>query len=157
MRVLKNTVINYAILLLIFLNCLSIIFESVKEYNLEYGVIFDAIEAVSVCIFSIELLLRVWTINENSKYQKPISGRLLYIFSFETIIDILAITPFYLSFLSIDLRFIRIFRLLRIIRLFKVTRYIKALDIISDVFKKRKEHLFITIYYCCLCLCYLLH
>jgi voltage-gated potassium channel len=140
-----SKIFDYSILLLIFLNCLSIIFESVKEYNIKYRLIFDLIEIVSVWIFSVELILRVWTITENSKYKKAVSGRLLYIVSFETVIDILAIMPFYLSFLSIDLRFIRIFRLLRIIRLFKVARYIKALDIISDVFKKRKEHLFITI------------
>ena len=140
-----SKIFDYSILSLIFINCLTIIFQSVKEYNIKYEHVFNIIENVSVFIFCIELILRIWTITENPKYHKNISGRFLFIFSFETLIDVLAIMPYFLSFLSIDLRFIRIFRLLRIIRLFKIARYIKALDIISDVFKKRKEHLFITI------------
>lgn len=136
---------DYSILFLILINCLSIILQSVKSYNDRFETIFSIIELFSIIIFSIEIILRLWSISEKKEYQNPLSGRIKYILSIGMLIDILAILPYYLSFLAIDLRFIRIFRLLRIIRLFKVARYINALDIISNVFRKRKEHLFITI------------
>ncbi len=127
------------------INCLFIIFESVKNYNDRYKAIFSTIELFSVIVFSVEIILRFWSIPEKKEYQNAFSGRIKYTLSTGMLIDILAILPYYLSFLAIDLRFIRIFRLLRIIRLFKVARYINALDIISNVFKKRKEHLLNTI------------
>jgi voltage-gated potassium channel len=140
-----SKVFDYFILSLILVNCLCIILQSIKQYNEKYANLFYLIEVFSVVIFSLELALRIWSITEDDKYKKPINGRIRFVFSLGAIIDILAIMPFYLSFLAIDLRFIRVFRLLRILRLFKVARYIHALDIITNVFKKRKEHLFITI------------
>jgi voltage-gated potassium channel len=140
-----SKIFDYFILGLILVNCIAIILQSVKHYNDKYLTLFNALETFSVFVFSMELILRIWSIVEDEKYKSFISGRLKFVFSLGTIIDVLAILPFFLSFLAIDLRFIRIFRLLRIIRLFKVARYIHALDIITTVFKKRKEHLLITI------------
>lgn len=50
-----------------------------------------------------------------------------YIFSFYGIIDLLAILPFYLPG-SIDLRYLRAFRVFRIFRALKLIRYNKALN-----------------------------
>jgi voltage-gated potassium channel len=141
----QSKLLDYSLLLLILINCIAILLQSIKSLNAAYFYIFNAIEIYSVVIFSVEYLLRVWCIVENEKYNLPISGRLKYIFSVGALIDLLAIIPFYLAVIAIDLRFIRIFRLLRILRLFKVARYLHALDLISNVFKKRKAHLLITI------------
>ncbi|MCA9117206.1 MAG: ion transporter [Planctomycetaceae bacterium] len=70
------------------------------------------IETVTVLIFTVEYLLRVWTAR----------NRLRFVFSFFGLIDLLAILPFYLS-TTIDLRSVRALRLLRLFRILKLARY----------------------------------
>lgn len=137
--------IDYALLALIILNCTAIILESVKSIGERHAALFYAIEYTSVIIFSIEYLLRVWTIVEDPDYWHPLWGRLRFIFTGGALIDLLAILPFYLAVLTSDLLFVRVFRLLRILRLLKVARYIHALELINTVWQKRRAHLFITL------------
>lgn len=141
----KSLIIDYFLLVLIVLNCVAIILESVEEYRLDYQRVFDYFEVFTVIIFSIEYLLRVWSIVEEEQYKHPVKGRIRYIFSAGAIIDLLAILPFYLEVFAIDLRAIRIFRLLRLLRLLKVARYLNALDLITIVVRKKKAHLLITV------------
>ena len=60
---------DYFILLLILINCLCIILESVKSYSDRFEKIFSSIEVFSVIIFSIEIVLRLWSIPEKKEYQ----------------------------------------------------------------------------------------
>ena len=115
---------------LILLSLVSFSFETLP--NLEEGTkqLFNAFELISVCIFSVEYLLRVFLSKNSYKY----------IFSFFGIIDLLAILPFYLAS-GIDLRSIRIFRLFRLFRVFKLLKYNDALDRVSDAFASVKKEL----------------
>ena len=88
------------------------------------------IETVSIVIFTVELLLRI------AVYDRGIR----YLFTFYGIVDILAIAPYYLSFV-IDLRSIRVLRLFRIFRLLKMTRYNRAVLRFMDAFSRAKEEL----------------
>lgn len=85
---------------------------------------------LTVTIFSVEYVLRIFVADKKSKY----------IFSFYGVIDLLAILPFYLT-LAIDLRSIRIFRLIRIFRVFKITRYSKAMKRYRLAFTEIREEL----------------
>ena len=98
--------------------------------NLSYStrVFLDYFEVISIVIFTIEFLLRIYV------SKKPLS----YIFSFYGIIDILAILPFYLNRV-LDLRFLRAFRIFRIFRALKLLRYNKALNRFRVAFKIVKE------------------
>jgi len=73
-------------------------------------------ELVTVSIFSIEYLLRVWVADR----------KLSFIFSFYGLVDLLAILPFYVA-AGIDLRSIRAIRLFRLFRVLKIVRYNKAI------------------------------
>ncbi|MDB4400880.1 ion transporter [Akkermansiaceae bacterium] len=88
------------------------------------------IETVSIVIFTVELLLRI------AVYDRGIR----YLFTFYGIVDILAIAPYYLSFV-IDLRSLRVLRLFRIFRLLKMTRYNRAVLRFMDAFSRAKEEL----------------
>lgn len=138
-------IIELALMALIFLNIVALILESVPQLNASYEPIFIFVEIVSVLIFTVEYLLRVWSSPENPKYAKPLSGRLRYVLSATAVIDLLAILPFYLAFLPIDLRFIRIIRLFRLFRLLKIARYLKALNLIKDVLHEKKEQIYLSI------------
>lgn len=87
--------------------------------------IFDGIEYFFVAVFTIEFGLRIWTCIEKKIYKRlgPVVGRLRFCISPYSIIDILAILPFYIQlFLPSDdrLTFITAIRMFRVFRLFKV-------------------------------------
>jgi voltage-gated potassium channel len=138
--------IELLLIILIFLNIIAIILESVKEINAEYHPFFHFLETFSVIIFSIEYFLRVWTSVENPKYRH---SRKHYIFSGMAVIDLLSILPFYLDlllgFIAFDLLFLRVIRLFRLFRLLKIARYLKALNIMQAVIKERKEQILVSI------------
>ncbi len=137
-----DRLIDLFIISLILLNVIAVILETVDSLFFSYGSLFRTIEIFSVCFFTLEYILRVWTCTYNDKFGHPITGRLKFIFSVGSLIDLLAIIPFYLPISTIyDFRFIRVFRLIRFLRVFKLGRYLNATKIISNVFKSKKEEL----------------
>ena len=138
-------IIELILLILISLNIIFIILESVREINAVYGSYFATVEFFSVIVFSVEYVLRAWTCVEDPRYKKPVRGRLRYLLTSMAVIDLLSILPFYLSFLPIDLRFLRIIRLFRLFRLLKIARYLKALNLIQAVVSERKEQIYLSI------------
>lgn len=143
-----GSIIELAMILLIFLNILAIVLESVKELYASYGDFFLTFETFSVIIFSVEYALRIWTAPEDPRYAGRL-GRLRFGLTSMSIIDLLSVLPFYLSllpsFFALDLRFVRIIRLFRLVRLLKVARYLKALNLIQAVFRERKEQIFLSV------------
>ena len=120
---LLSRIIDFGLIGLITLNVLAIIVESIEAVAETYQPLFEAFELVSVAIFTVEYVLRVWICVDNAdgKYSRSLFGRLRYMASPLALIDLIVILPFYLSFIvGIDLRFLRILRLLRIL---KLTRY----------------------------------
>ena len=88
------------------------------------------IEVITVIIFSVEYLIRV--------YVAP--SKTSFIFSFFGLVDLLAILPFYVS-TGLDLRSLRLFRLLRILRILKMVRYNKAMRTFHKALFIAKEEL----------------
>lgn len=138
-------VVEIGLMMLIIVNIFALILESVAELNARYGGLFLMIEVVSIAIFTVEYILRVWSSPENPKFSKPVTGRIKYMLSTTAMIDLFAILPFYLAFFPIDMRFIRIVRLFRLFRLLKIARYLKALNLIQDVLRERKEQIYLSI------------
>lgn len=137
---------NYFIVFLIIINTLAVILETVPAIYNRTTPIFKFVEVFSVILFTIEYFLRVWTCTLNPKYSNSITGRLKFLFSFEAIIDLLAIIPFYLPLIfRYDLRFIRILRLIRFTRFLKLARYSKASKTLAIVIKDKKEELILSI------------
>ena len=127
--------------ILIVVNLIAVCLETIDSLFLEYKTIFVAIELVSVSIFSIEYVLRIWSRpSAPDEYGKTAtSKRLGYIFSFTGIIDLLAILPSILPLLlgGVDLRWLRI---LRLMRLLKFSHYSSALeDLFSAVQHERRS------------------
>ncbi len=128
-------------IVLISANVIAVILESVPSLAVVHGPLFDAFDVISVLIFSVEYLLRVWacTADHGNDYKHPILGRLKYMATPMAIVDLLAILPFYLGFfITLDLRVLRVFRLLRLL---KLTRYSPALAIIGNVMRAQSKAL----------------
>jgi voltage-gated potassium channel len=137
-----DKILNGFIIILIILNVAAVMLEtvpSIHEPNTEFFRIFDM---VSVIIFTIEYILRVWSCNHDPKYAHKVHGRLKYILSFYGLIDLLAILPFYIHIIvGLDLRVLRILRLLRFLRLFRLTAYMKSARLVRNVFKNKANDL----------------
>ena len=117
--------------------CWAIILESFAGIYARYRSVFQIFEIITVVFFTVEYLLRIWT--ADLLYPDAKHPRLKYFFSFMALIDLLAILPFYLPFISADLRFLRmmrLFRLFRLLRVFKLGRYLDALQVIVGKIKK---------------------
>jgi voltage-gated potassium channel len=116
---------------LIIANVVAIILHSVSSIGARYGAWFQLFEWLSILVFTIEYGARVWSAVEGGYGRHGIRGRLRYMASPLLLIDLLAILPFYLSFLlPVDLRFMRVFRLLLI---FKLTRYHPSMSLLGRV------------------------
>lgn len=136
---------NLFISILILCNITAVILETSAELAAKYSDYFEKFEIFSITVFTIELILRIITSSEDKKFE-GIKGKLKFLGTPGSIIDILAIIPFYLPMLfSFDLRFIRILRLLRLMRIFKLGRYSSALNNMGNVFATKKEELIITL------------
>lgn len=141
----KSRVLNLLLLVLISLNVIAIIIESVDTVYAQYQRAFWYFEVFSVAVFTVEYLARVWSCIDlpGNKNDSPFVGRLKYMLSPMALIDLIAILPFYLSlYMAIDLRFLRV---LRMLRLFKLTRYSPALGALLDVLQKESEALLAAI------------
>ncbi|GHU67049.1 hypothetical protein FACS189413_01130 [Bacteroidia bacterium] len=140
-----DKVVDYFLVTLISLNIVAVILETVDDVYNSYNLCFKVFERFSVYVFTIEYLLRLWACTYETKYKRPIIGRLKWIFSFDALMDLLAFLPFYLPFTSVDLRVVRILRLFRFLRIFKLGRYLNATKLISNVFKSKKEELILCL------------
>lgn len=142
-----SRIFNIFLIILIILNVIAVSADTVESYYIQHEKMFYWFEFFSVAVFTIELALRVWTVTAsgNSKFAHPLWGRLRFMVTFGSIIDILAIVPFYLPLLiPFDLRFLRVLRLMRLVRIFKISRYMHASATIRKVFVARREELVIS-------------
>lgn len=131
---------------LIFFNVLFVILGTVDDLAEIYGAFFNAFEDISVIIFTIEYLMRLWSCTSNAEYRHPLIGRMKFAFNPMMLIDLFAILPFYVPlFIDSDFTILRVFRLLRIFCLFKLGRYSDSYRLISRVIISKKEHLIVSL------------
>jgi len=139
-----SRVFDISILVLIFLNVLAVITGSVRSVDERLGAFLDVFEIVSVVVFTVEYLARLWSCTIDPRYCHPVAGRLRFAFRGMPLLDLLAILPFYLPLLHADLRSLRIVRLFRIVRVSKLSRYSSSLRLIGSVLRSKREQLILT-------------
>lgn len=137
-------IVGASLMGLIFLNVLAVVFGTVQEIQQRFERGLYYFEVFSVIVFSIEYLIRLWSCICDTKFRKPIIGRIRFALRPMSIIDLLSIAPFYLPFVGIDLRSLRVLRLFRILWIFKIGRYYSSLVLIRNVLKAKKEELVLT-------------
>ncbi len=142
---------NTLIILLITLNMIAIILESVKSLREQYDHLFEAFESFCLVVFTIEYIIRVLTADFVFLEYKGWRPFVKYVFSFMALIDLLSILPSLLLILLpqgvlAEMQFIRMLRIMRIFRVLKITRYSNSLRMMGDVLKEKSGDLSITIF-----------
>lgn len=102
-------------------------------------------EVVIAVIFSIEYLLRIWIAPLYHPELSPFRARLRYIFSFMSLIDLLAIVPVFIIAIPTATGILKIFKLCKIIRLIKVGRYFGGISNLSKALKKKYKEILLSI------------
>ncbi|TDP63709.1 ion transporter [Bradymonas sediminis] len=128
-------IVEYGLATLITINIIALMLSTMPELQ-AYDAAFVAIERLSVVLFSVEYILRVWCVAE--RLEDPFWGRVKFIFHPLMLIDLMAVAPGYFTG-PLDLRFARSFRLIRIL---KLTRHSTALSLIIEVLRRKREELF---------------
>ncbi len=108
---------DVVLLVLIVLSVVAVMLESVEAIDRAYHLELRVIEWTLTIVFTVEYLLRLWTVRRPLRYATSFFG----------IVDLLAILPTYLSLFFVgahSLLVIRALRLLRVFRIFKLARYL---------------------------------
>lgn len=138
----NSRIFEIFILVLITLNVVALILETVQSIYEPYRLFFHYFDVISVVLFTVELLVRLWACTAHPDYRHPLWGRLRYLFTTLALFDLLAILPFYLPLLNLgDLRHLRAIRLFRV---FKLIRYSRTLQLLQRVVWDKREELFIS-------------
>jgi len=141
-RDLPSTIFDMTMVALILANVLAVVLETVPEVEARYGPALRVFDVVSVTIFLIEYLLRLWVCTEHLdlKARNPVSARLRFAATPYMIVDLLAILPSLLAaFIPLDLRFLRVFRLIRFLML---ARFSPALATLGRVLATERRALY---------------
>ncbi|MFK7920650.1 MAG: ion transporter [Bacteroidia bacterium] len=121
-------VFDVGLLVAIVVSVAVVMLESVKDIGIQYETELQWAEWILTAIFTIEYLLRIFSVQKPQKY----------IFSFYGIVDLLAILPSFLQPFVAGSRYlvtIRTLRLLRIFRVLKLANYVLEGQVISKALK----------------------
>ena len=133
-KILNNPYFENSIMALIILNLLVFVLDSMIIFHNAFSSLVSYFELVSVLIFTLEYIARVYTLDRFTNIFKPMM-----------LIDFFAVIPYYFSFWTVNTVFLRVFRLSRLLRVLKIGRYSQAVDNIINGFKNKKEELIITL------------
>ena len=147
------SLINGFIAALIVFNVAALMVGTVESIYSRAPWLFLWIEWVSLSVFVVEYLARVWSCVESPRYRHWLYGRLRFALTPYAMIDLIAILPGLMPFIGADLRSLRLARILRILRLAKLGRYSRSIHIFGVVFKKSRQDLAVVIIGLILLLC----
>ncbi len=103
---------------LILLSMAVVMLESVERLSEQYGYWFRRVEWVLTVLFTIEYILRIYSV------KKPLH----YIGSFYGVIDFVSILPAYLSIFFTGAQLFMVVRALRLLRVFRILKLVYYLD-----------------------------
>ena len=136
-----STAFDIFIVVVILVNLFITIFDTFDE-SAPYTDILDRLELVTIIIFTVEYILRVWTAEYLYPKKEFWKAKLKFIFSFNGIVDLLTFFPYYLPFFfPAGVVAFRMLRVVRIFRLFRINSQYDAFNVILNVLNEKKNQL----------------
>lgn len=122
---------------------IAVLFLETFDRMAPYMTALRVIEALTVVIFCIEYLLRIWT----AEYLYPNRSRakavLRFLVSFDGVVDLLTILPFF--FLAGFIAF-RMLRVVRIFHLFRINSYYDSFNVITSVLYEKRNQIISSVF-----------
>lgn len=123
-------------------NIAVLLLETFSELE-RYIVAFKAVETVTIVIFCIEYILRIWT----AEYLYPNKSRtkalLRFLVSYDGVVELLTILPFF--FLSGFVAF-RMLRVVRIFHLFRINAHYDSFHVITSVLYEKRNQIISSVF-----------
>lgn len=139
---LPSRLFDYFIVAVIFINITIVILGTFDELS-GYYILFRNIETITVGVFCIEYILRIWTADLLYPKRSTLGARLKFLRSFDGIVDLLTILPFF--FLSGFIVF-RMLRVVRILHLFRVNAHYDSIHVITTVLVEKKNQILSSVF-----------
>ena len=137
-----SRIFDYFIVTAILCNIAVLFLETFDALDAFRG-LFDRIEDVTVLIFCVEYALRIWTADLLYPEDARPKAVLRFLFSFDGLVDLLTILPFF--FLS-GFGAFRILRAARILHLFRINTQYDSFQVISTVVKEKKNAILYSVF-----------
>lgn len=140
--------VSFALLMLIAANVTASVIETDLELAQRAPRFFYWFELVSVAVFTVEYVLRLWSCTVDPRLEGALRGRLRMATRPMSLVDIVAIAPFYVELLlpgTLDLRFLRSLRLLRLFRFLRVARIADAFGTVTRVLQGKRVELGVSL------------
>ena len=104
---------------------------------------FHVIEVITILIFCVEYILRIWTADYLYPDKNEFRSRLQFLISFDGIIDLLTILPFF--FLS-GMVIFRMLRVARIFHLFRLNARYDSFNVITTVLYEKRNQIISSVF-----------
>ena len=104
---------------------------------------FHVIEVITIRIFCVEYILRIWTADYLYPDKNEFRSRLRFLISFDGIIDLLTILPFF--FLS-GMVIFRMLRVARIFHLFRLNARYDSFNVITTVLYEKRNQIISSVF-----------
>jgi voltage-gated potassium channel len=137
------SLVNKFICILIGLASLVAILETEVLLYESFPLLFNSLENIFVTIFIVEYFARLYAAGEDNRY-RGISGRIRYIFSWWSIIDLLAILPSLIGVLTHNALLLRLIKVCRLLRLSRMGRFSKAWAALEQALRSRSQELLLS-------------
>ena len=105
--------------------------------------VFHLIEVITILIFCVEYVLRIWTADYLYPDKSEFRSRLRFLISFDGIIDLLTILPFF--FLS-GMVIFRMLRVARIFHLFRLNARYDSFNVITTVLYEKRNQIISSVF-----------
>lgn len=137
-------IFDYIIVLAVF-SSITVVFLQTFHSMEKYYDVFKTIEAVTIIIFIVEYILRLYTCDLLYPRDRKWKSVLIFIFSFYGIVDFLTIVSYFEPLYSNGIVAFRMIRVMRIMKLFRVNQSIDAFSIVAEVIIQKKNQLMCSI------------
>jgi voltage-gated potassium channel len=136
-----SRVVDLLLILLITINLVAVVLESVPSLLAAYRTAFFVIEIVSLIVFTVEYAARIWVATDQPlRLRRHLPPWLGYMTSWSGLVDLIAVVPFWIAlFFGADLRVLLVFR---IVRFLKLARYSPAMRSLLDALYSERRALF---------------
>lgn len=152
-------IVQYFVLFLIIANVIMFIVSTLPDVRRAAEMPMDYAEAFCMYVFMLEFALRIWVSVEKPRFKRRggFVGRLLFLITFSSIVDLISIIPFWIDW-GIRLssgdshlpgrkiaQFSSALRVLRIFRILKAEKYTKAFRVLVKVLKSKRDVLLVAV------------
>lgn len=121
---------DISIHILVIVSLISFSIDTLPNLTPVQRMMLSYVEWLTVILFSIEYVLRVWVAKRSWDY----------VFSFYGLVDLFAVLPFYI-FTSLDLTSLKILRLLQLLRILKLGRFSSAISRFQKALEMAREEI----------------